>query len=149
METAASHNANLTGRVEMDNGPLGLRETIEALRGVRSRAGYANFDAAVKALNRERVDPTREKRKRFSKAVCQRLFDRQGGKCLMCRETLDIPAYQNEVDHIDPNRADFNHPSNLRLLHRSCNREKSSASVIDHAKRTGQTIREMIDPNED
>ena len=153
MQTAESHNSQLTGRVEFIGkshpvtpkpGTLNLAECESALREIRSRAGYSIFDAVVKKLNRERVNPERQQRKRFPTSVYQRLYDKQGGDCRECGDRLFVPARKNEIDHIDPNREDFNHPSNLQLLHPKCNREKSSKSVYEQSKASGRSFEEII-----
>lgn len=157
MKTAEAHNAPLIGHVETFQignqtmtvkyltGPrLSLAETESALREIRRLAGYANFDAIVKKLNRERVNPEREKRKRFPKSTYQRLFDKQRGICPDCDKPLDIPAVRNHIDHISPEEENFNGSSNLRLIHPGCNLRKGARSVYDHAKRTGRSFEQII-----
>lgn len=121
-----------------------LPETKQALREIRERAGYGNFDRAVMALNRERVNPQRDKRQKFPPRKYQQLFDKQRGWCPICVERLLVPARRNAIDHIDPNRQDFNHTSNLQLLHPQCNLRKSSKSIQEQAKENGKTFREIL-----
>ena len=149
MKTAEAHNAQLTGRIEPVEMPfivktLDQTETISILRHIRKLAGYAKFDHAVKVLNRERVNPDREKRKRFPKSTYQRLFDKQRGICPDCDKPLDIPATRNHIDHISPEEEDFNNDRNIRLVHDSCNLRKGARSVYDHAKRTGRSFEQII-----
>lgn len=123
---------------------LTITETESALREIRRLAGYANFDAVVRKLNRERVNPEREKRKRFPKSLYQVLYDRQKGMCPLCNEHLRVPATQNEVDHIDPNREDLNHKTNLQLAHPGCNRSKSAESIYEQAKKSGRGFADIV-----
>jgi 5-methylcytosine-specific restriction endonuclease McrA len=123
---------------------LTIAETESALREIRRIAGYANFDAVVKKLNRERIDPERVKRKRFPKSMYQRLYDKQQGICPLCDNRLNIPATKNEVDHRNPEERDFNHASNLQLTHPECNRRKSSASVLEQSKRSGKPFTALV-----
>ena len=123
---------------------LDLAQTESALREVRRLSGYANFDAVVKKLNRERIDPERVKRKRFPKSMYQRLYDKQQGRCPLCPDPLNIPATKNEIDHINPGREDFNHASNLQLTHPQCNRRKSSRSILEQSKRSGKTFTALV-----
>lgn len=118
-----------------------LKELIERLKEIRAEVGYADFDEALRAINRERLQsPRMEKRKKFAWGVIQRLYEKQAGVCPFCQEImvlLKTKRHLVEVDHINPNRPDFNDPKNLQLLHRDCNRQKSSMSMMDQAKRLG------------
>ncbi len=119
------------------------------LRDLQAQEGYSKFFRVVKELIRERVNPEREKREKYSKSQRQKMFDRQKGICPICREPLNIPAYSstNEVDHIDPHREDFGHRSNLQLVHADpCNSSKSSKSVPEQAKESGRTYTEILQP---
>lgn len=125
-----------------------LKDCISELREIRAKHGYGNFDQAVKALNRERIDPAREKRIKWPKGLYQKLYDAQGGICPACKRHLYVPANRgNEIDHIDPNRADFNHRTNLQLVHGvPCNRKKSSKDVFQQSKETGKGVGELLSP---
>jgi CRISPR/Cas system Type II protein with McrA/HNH and RuvC-like nuclease domain len=128
---------------------MSLETCKEKLRALRTEEGYGNFDAAVKALNRERVNVNRDERKdKYPKRYYQILFDRQKGICPYCGKHLFVPATRgNEIDHIDPNRTDFNHPTNLELLHGvPCNREKSSKDVFQQSKESGKMVSEILKP---
>jgi 5-methylcytosine-specific restriction endonuclease McrA len=128
---------------------MSFKECIIELRQIRDKYGYGNFDTAVRMLNRERVNKNRDPReKNFPKSMYQKLFDRQKGRCLYCNDHLFVPANKgNEIDHIDPNRQDFNHPSNLQLLHGDpCNRSKSSKDIIKQSKESGKLVTEIIQP---
>ncbi len=112
---------------------------------IRQEIGYSRFEHILKSIQRERLqNPAREKRQRFPPSMYQKLFDAQEGFCNECGEFLAVPATKNEIDHKDPNRQDFNHPSNLQLLHRSCNREKGASTIQEQSKATGKTMRELV-----
>lgn len=112
---------------------------IDRLRALRSEVGTSAFDQAFRQLNKERLsNRDREKRKHFPPSVYQRLYDRQQGKCPYCPDPLLIPAKRNVIDHFDPNAAEFNHPSNLRLAHKHCNAAKSSLTPAEFAKKIGR-----------
>lgn len=112
--------------------------------------GYGNCDLVIREWRRQRVNPERDKRQRFPKSEYQRLFDSQKGFCACgCSEHLLVPAIKNEIDHIDPNRQDFNHRSNLQLLLPEHNRNKSSKSVLQQSKESGRTMQEIIKPGFD
>ena len=110
--------------------------------------GVGNCDTVIRAHNRKRVSSERDEREKFPPRMYQMLFNRQKGMCSWCEKLLNIPATRgNEIDHIDPNRKDFNHPTNLQLLHGlPCNREKSSKDLLQQSKETGKTIQELIAP---
>jgi CRISPR/Cas system Type II protein with McrA/HNH and RuvC-like nuclease domain len=127
---------------------LDLAQTESALREIRRLAGYANFDAVVKKLNRERIDPERVKRKRFPKSMYQRLYDKQQGVCPLCDNRLNIPATKNEIDHISPGEEQFNGVANLQLTHPMCNRKKSSKSVLQQSKESGRSFVSIVSRGE-
>ncbi len=129
-----------------------LKETVGALRALRTECGRGNFDEAVRMLNRERLQNyQRDARISFSKAKYQRLFDEQRGICPVCNGQLEFPAIRNEVDHKDPNRTDFNAHSNLQLVHgrrsrQQCNQRKGASSMLTQAKRQGKTFANLVGP---
>ena len=114
------------------------------LRALIGKYGYSRFWQDIKELNRERISKDRPKREHFPKSMYQKLFDMQIGTCPYCRKQLDIPATKNEVDHKDPNAGEkFNERFNLQLLHRSCNRTKSSKSIQQQSKESGKTFEQL------
>lgn len=123
------------------------------LKRIRTEWGYGSFDYAVKQINRERLlNPDRDKRKRPSRGECQRLYDSQKGICPRCGDHLFVPANDkgNEVDHIDPNRQDFNHRSNKVLVHGlKCNRSKGAQSIQEQSKRMGKSFTDILQPGID
>lgn len=111
--------------------------------------GVGNCDAVIRAHNRQRVNPNRDEREKATPAEKQKMFNTQKGICPVCNRLLFIPASdrRNEVDHIDPNREDFNHRTNKQLVHGDpCNRHKSSKDLIQQSKETGKMIQEIIEP---
>jgi 5-methylcytosine-specific restriction endonuclease McrA len=90
----------------------------------------------MREINRERLaNPARDKRKAFKRTYLHILYKKQKGVCPVCDNDM---AWMNgvglEVDHIDPNRQDFNDRSNHQLVHKACNREKSSMSLTEQTK---------------
>ena len=119
----------------------------EELKALRVKHGTSQFDYAVKKLMRERIDSGRDKREKFPKSMYQKLFDTQKGICPgydTPPHPLTIPAVKNEIDHIDPDRIDFNHRTNLQLLCVDCNRRKSSKSIAQQAKETGRPYTRIL-----
>jgi hypothetical protein len=111
--------------------------------------GVGNCDAVIRAHNRRRVNPERDPRDKTSPSEKQKMFNTQKGFCPICHFFLYVPATdrRNEVDHIDPNRQDFNHQTNKQLVHGiPCNRKKSSKDLIQQSKESGKTIQEIIEP---
>ena len=123
-------------------------ELVEELRAIRTRVGYSKFDDAVRTLNRERLEAPREqKRKAFPWSLYGKLYARQSGICPWCDTPMVLLRSQKhkvEVDHINPNLADFNAASNLQLLHMECNRKKSAKSLLEQSKETGKTVGELL-----
>jgi 5-methylcytosine-specific restriction endonuclease McrA len=124
-----------------------LKETITRLKAIREEVGTSIYDAAVKAINRMRLDSDvkdRQPRKTFSWAVYQRHYKKQRGICPWCSQTMPLIKGQIEMDHINPNAEDFNADTNLQVLHKDCNREKSSMSISEQAKHLGTTFHELL-----
>jgi hypothetical protein len=66
------------------------------------------------------------------KALEQRLLDRQGGKCFICDDRIDLILHQGQldVDHIDPLAEDgLDAVNNFALTHQSCNRSKGASDL--------------------
>lgn len=122
---------------------LTLEETRRGFRELAANSARSNLRFVVKEWMRERVNPEREKRIHFPKSMYQKLYDQQGGKCPRCPEPLLIPARKNEIDHRDPNRQDFNHRDNLALMHPHCNKKKSSKSLLQQSKETGENFTDL------
>ena len=120
---------------------------FDAIISLRKQYGTVKFDHAMKKLNRMRLEAAgyqREKRVHFPPRMYQMLFDRQSGVCPRCNKTLNVPAKRNEIDHVNVERQDFNHPSNLQLLHSGCNRSKGANSIHEESKATGKGYVEIL-----
>jgi len=128
-----------------------LKDTISKLKAIRSEVGYSEYDQAVKIIARERLqNDSRDKRKtNFKWSDYVRHYKRQKGICPWCKQPMALIKGQLAMDHIDPNRQDFNDDSNLQVNHPRCNRSKGSMSVADQAKRNGTTYREILSGDEE
>ena len=120
-----------------------------ALRALREEHGTSEFDRAVKKMMKERLSNySREKRKQFPERVRLKIYGKQGARCQICGDHIpDIKLM--EIDHVDPNRQDFNTISNLQGLCRGCNREKGAKSVMAQTKFYGKTAKEILNPEDD
>jgi hypothetical protein len=154
-ETYDNGNHQKQGKTARDSRVDGVREMkmrtasdcLQDIKAIRSQYGTSIFDDALRTLKKERLENYgREPKKRFPPKMYQRLYDFQGGLCAFgpCRNHLNVPAKKNEIDHIDPNRQDLNHPSNLQLLHPACNRIKASRTLYEQSKLTGQPISDIL-----
>jgi 5-methylcytosine-specific restriction endonuclease McrA len=118
------------------------------LKALRDEYGYGIFDACIRELNRGRLQTdTRQRRERFKPRIYKLLYHRQGGICLLCGLGMIMPkSFPGglEIDHIDPNRQDFNDPRNLQLAHESCNRKKGAKSVQEQSKCSGRTFEQIV-----
>jgi hypothetical protein len=96
---------------------------------------------------RSRVPADRVKRKQFKwPQDYKRLYDRQKGICPECEQAMPFIRGEIEVDHLDPFKEDFGDRINLRVTHKSpCNRKKGSSSLMQQAKRTGKTVRQILE----
>lgn len=66
------------------------------------------------------------------KELEKRLWDRQGGKCFIDDEPIDLVLHkgQLDIDHIDPLKEDgLDAENNFALTHASCNRSKGAANL--------------------
>jgi len=114
---------------------------------LRDEAGYSEFWREVKSLSRERLqNTTREKRKPISWGVIARHYKIQRGVCAWCNKDMKLIRSEVEGDHINCNAQDFNDDKNIQVLHKSCNREKSSMSIAEQSKHKGTTYREILEP---
>jgi HNH endonuclease len=63
----------------------------------------------------------------------RKLLDRQGGKCFICDEAIDLVLQKGhlDIDHIDPLLQDgLDSENNFALTHASCNRSKGAANLL-------------------
>ena len=66
------------------------------------------------------------------KALEKRLLERQGSKCFICDETIDLflSEGQLDIDHIDPlAKQGLDDENNFALTHGTCNRSKGSSDL--------------------
>lgn len=97
----------------------------------------------IAKFNRQRLlNPGREKRKRLKHSLVIKLYAKQNGRCNECQEPY--PMNVLEEDHIDPNRQDFNSPSNWQLLCHGCHKEKGAKTPIEMSKQTGRTVTDQV-----
>lgn len=120
-----------------------LRQKLIALR---DEAGYSEFWREVKSLSRERLQNNdREKRKPIPWGIIKRHYEKQKGVCSWCGKDMKLIRNEIEGDHKNPNEQDFNKDSNIQVLHKSCNRQKSSMSIAEQSKHKGTTYREILE----
>ena len=121
-------------------------ELIRCLEQLLASYGRCEFRRAVKELEQRRLEVSRrERRKRFAWSKHQMLYSMQKGVCPLCLELMPLLKGEVEIDHKDPNRTPgFNSDENLQLTHRRCNREKSSRSVYEQAKKGGQIVIDLV-----
>jgi 5-methylcytosine-specific restriction endonuclease McrA len=65
-------------------------------------------------------------------ALEHKLLVRQGGKCFICDQPIDLMLHkgQLDIDHIDPLIEDgLDAENNLALTHSACNRSKGAANL--------------------
>jgi 5-methylcytosine-specific restriction endonuclease McrA len=121
-----------------------------ALKALREQFGYGIFDAAIRELNRERLQigrDAREPRVRFKAKTYKILYHKQRGICRICNLAMVLPSHfpgSLEIDHINPNSEDFNDGRNLQLTHQSCNRKKGGKSVEQQSKSNGKTFADIV-----
>jgi 5-methylcytosine-specific restriction endonuclease McrA len=120
-------------------------EAKKAYLAWRAEFGTSVCDSIVKGENRRRLEGSgREKRKRVSHAKMVKMFFQQHGKCALCGDQLPTDFKGVEVDHVDPNREDFNAPGNLQLACSGCNREKGAKSIMEQAKFYGRPVTSIL-----
>ena len=125
-----------------------LTTDIATLEALKAEWGYSRFDAAVRAINRKRLQGERAPRKKFPWSKYRKLYDRQRGICPECKLLMPLVRGHVEIDHFDPNEQDFNNESNLRLTHTLCNRSKGAKSVLEQSKASGRTFTDMMPEDE-
>ena len=125
-----------------------IQDCIAILKAHRAEWGYDKFDDAIRHINRERLQTsTREPRHHFKPPDYKKLYRRQGGICALCRLAMVMPNHFPgglEIDHINPNREDFNDPSNLQLTHEKCNRQKAAKSIQAQSKSSGKPFTHIL-----
>ena len=121
---------------------------LESLEMVKLAYGRSEYFYTKDKVDRAKLEEAGviRKRKHYTPAFKQRLYDLQGGACPWCPKPLLIPARKNEVDHINPNLADDERENrkNLCLAHPVCNQSKNAKTLYQVAKETGMTITEIL-----
>lgn len=127
-------------------------------RKAQASAWYeANKDRALRACrdwaerNRDKVREMGRRSRRKRRAIqanvggshtaadLDRIFQRQRGKCALCK--CSLAAVAKELDHIIPiSRGGDNNPGNLQWLCRPCNRSKSNKDPIEFARERGALL---------
>lgn len=128
-----------------------LTEDVSRLDAILLEIGEDRYWHAVEKQRRRKLSNyAREKRKtNFSLSECKKLWKKAKGICSWCTNLMPSPEFNRTataVDHIDPNRQDFNAWENLQLLHRKCNEEKNSKSIAEQAKATGKNFMQILKP---
>lgn len=122
-------------------------ECEQELELLLEKYGRSELFRSVTRLLRRRVNRNRDPRKAVPWSQLREIARRQHFICAICRDPekpmRDKPGY-TVVDHIDPNRKDFNHPDNLQAAHKSCNATKGAKSIYEQAIERGMTIHEFI-----
>jgi hypothetical protein len=125
-------------------------QCLAELKALKEEYGYGIFDAAIRQMGRKRLQidkNSRESRQRFRPRDYKRAYHRQRGICPICRLGMILPLTFPgglAMDHIDPNRADFNHPSNLQVTHEICNKRKAAKSIQEQSKSSGRPFVDII-----
>ena len=67
--------------------------------------------------------------------VRQRVFDREGGKCHLCKQIIQAPGQKWDLDHVTAIiNGGENREKNLKPAHRKCHKDKTAADVAEKAK---------------
>ena len=122
-------------------------ELIATLDCLIEKYGEKIFKDAVKTINRRRVNKNRQNRISFPWKEYVRLYKSQRGICPICEQPMILLKTNHNlaIDHIDPNREDFNAVDNRQLTHDvPCNRSKGSKGLFAQSKAYGKTITEII-----
>lgn len=118
-----------------------LRHDLDKLE---ARWGSDDFWREIERKKRARIQISdRAPRTKVSLARRIRMWDEQKGLCGHCKEPMES-VRKAEIGHIDTGRTDFNHPSNLQLEDRRCNREKGAKSIHQLSKRYSRTYTSFI-----
>jgi hypothetical protein len=122
-----------------------VEEVVEQIKALKREAGEFVFRAAMKKINRPRVDEARGKKKLFPAHVLMAAAEKQGWVCPACGLDLPRKRYLMHGDHVNPNRVNgLNDADNCQALHVKCNLKKSSKSMFEVSKTSGRTVLDQI-----
>lgn len=134
-----------------------IEEAYKYIRDGMERFNRSAWDTAWKMIVRERLKAEKAelkakigpkiKRDELTEAQKYRLYRRQDGKCWRCK--IPFPISELTDDHLESiNKGGGNQWSNRRLLCGKCNSEKRDNDLVRESKLTGDTILDMIPPDE-
>lgn len=119
-----------------------LTTALDALRVVH---GDVAFGRAIQLIHRRKLHlHSRAPRQKFPWSKYKKLYQIQRGMCPYCSCAMFLQKGEVEIDHRDPNRTDFNAENNLQLLHKRCNRKKSSRAIDAEAKSHNRTYIHLL-----
>ena len=120
-------------------------EECEAeILAIKAKFGYGVFDMVMRGLNRKRLSVDLPmKRRRLKWAEKEKLYGKQHGNCLRCRQHFEITELTE--DHIKAiAEGGTNDIRNFRLVCAGCNSSKGEKNLIEDSKRTGNTALSQI-----
>lgn len=127
--------------------PEKTKNCLFELDQVRETYGYSTYYDAFKIQQARRLEVQRtEERKRYKWPTdYKRLYREQRGICPYCDKEMAFIKGALDIDHFDPNSKTWNAEANLRVLHLSCNRSKGADSVYTQARKSGKTVKELLE----
>jgi Xaa-Pro aminopeptidase len=88
-------------------------------------------------MNRKKIPSNRDKREFMPWKDLWKLAKKQRLICGICKKP-EYPLAKDRrytvLDHIDPQRIDFNHPDNLQAAHEPCNAMKNAKNQTEVSK---------------
>jgi len=122
-------------------------ELLNQLEQLKEKYGETEFNNAIRKIKRKKLQiakEQREKRIKFSWTTYKKLYNKQRGICPLCNESMPFIKGEIHIDHKNPNETNFNAEYNLQVVHKQCNLQKSSKSLIKQSKFYGKTITELL-----
>lgn len=116
---------------------MDIRSGEMLMRQLREQLGDNQFFHLTDRMKKERVRPDRDKREFVPWKDLRKMAKRQHWICGICNDPENRMADDRKytvLDHIDPQRIDFNHPDNLQAAHKSCNAAKSAKNQTEVSK---------------
>lgn len=128
-----------------------IKDCVAILESFRADWGFDKFNAAVRVINRRRLQvyaDARQARARYKPQEYRRLYHRQHGICPICGLGMIMPNLwpgELHMDHIDPNRMEgFNNRTNRQLTHRKCNASKGGKYLQQQSKENGKPFTQIL-----